>query len=53
MYSSLIEYLGLDLRRQANASFYHVRTKFTGGYQQHQREVKKKELECPYHANKK
>lgn len=42
-----------DLRRQANASYYHVRSKFTGGYQHHQREVKKKELECPYHANKK
>ena len=38
-----------DLRNAANTSFYHVRTKFSGGYPKHRKEEIKKG-ECPYHA---
>ena len=41
-----------ELANDAFASFYHVRTKFGGGYPQHRKEATKKG-ECPYHATKK
>ena len=41
-----------ELRNAANTSFYHVRTKFSGGYPQHRKEEIKKG-ECPYHATAK
>ena len=41
-----------ELRVHRNASYYHVRTKFGGGYPQHRKEEIKKG-ECPYHATSK
>ena len=41
-----------ELRARRNASYYHVRTKFGGGYPQHRKEEIKKG-ECPYHATSK
>ena len=41
-----------ELRTHRNASYYHVRTKFGGGYPQHRKEEIKKG-ECPYHATTK
>ena len=40
-----------ELRKDAQASYLHVRTKFGSGYPNHQTKVKKqKEGKCPYHA---
>ena len=41
-----------ELRAARNTSFFHVRTKFGGGYPQHRKETIKKG-ECPYHATTK
>ena len=41
-----------ELRNARNTSYYHVRTKFGGGYPQHRKEEIKKG-ECPYHATAK
>ncbi len=41
-----------ELRNARNTSYYHVRTKFTGGYPQHRKDTVKKG-ECPYHATAK
>ena len=41
-----------ELRNAANTSFYHIRTKFSGGYPKHRKEEIKKG-ECPYHATTK
>ena len=41
-----------ELRAARNTSFFHVRTKFGGGYPQHRKETIKKG-ECPYHATSK
>ena len=41
-----------ELRTARNTSFFHVRTKFGGGYPQHRKETIKKG-ECPYHATSK
>ena len=40
-----------ELRKDAQASYLHVRTKFGSGYPNHQTKVRKqKEGKCPYHA---
>ena len=41
-----------ELANARHTSFYHVRTKFAGGYPQHRKDVVKKG-ECPYHATAK
>ena len=41
-----------ELANARHTSYYHVRTKFTGGYPQHRKDVVKKG-ECPYHATAK
>tara|TARA_B100000900_G_scaffold94029_1_gene77265 strand:- start:1858 stop:2634 length:777 start_codon:yes stop_codon:yes gene_type:complete len=41
-----------ELRQAANASYYHVRTKWGGGYPKHRKDQIKKG-ECPYHATSK
>ncbi len=42
-----------ELRNAANTSFWHVRTKFSGGYPQHRKNTIKEKGECPYHATSK
>jgi len=41
-----------ELREARRTSYYHVRTKFGGGYPKHRKDEIKKG-ECPYHANSK